>query len=808
MNHHDAQQYAMTFSPPGGGHPAEMEKPIGTPSNGAYGAPANAPASSASSALSSGRYPGDASQLSSTVSGSMASRPTHLTTFVDGVTQKALGASAPSCSSSPSAVASTPPAARSARRAMTAPPESSSAPVASSVGPGQVSKHSPTSAPQTWSAAHCTPAGIPGHGASPMASSNRSRMARHPSMSRLEVPAELENIFKMIDTNGNGEVSRLEFFVALQRESSVLNFVLPEGRDKDIFGDEDLYDLADDIFDNIAPGKSHIKPDDFFRYFLLHSTSHASNEAEMRFVYDLIDMDHTGVVSKLKLLAALQSIPDVGRYVLPGIDCSRLLEDEHTFDAANCIFEAIARGAKRFHYSEFKAHYRREERNQIEEKIDRTQIRVFIIGPGFGGKINPRQGAMIADAGFQVYWCHNIPNPEQPNFPVQPYLLQIKKEIDVFRADVVIGASKGGVYLVRLWQTRLWTGPSVLINAHPSCQQLPRDVPIVVAHGDSDEVYHRSRNELEQLRSSANAKDVLLYYVGGSGQLANGQRSRQGDSHNMMSLQHYDCLPRLIDAAMCSDGPEVQLMRSWRHRLSESRLKAEQWLGYSPDCIRKHWCSPQRKGLDYNTLFDVMPNGEEWNHVATAFKAQPKEQPAYLIRPPHEFAAVQIVRLQRVENGQQEAKGAKPYFDSVRDELEAQGVDFEPGVHTRWGFHGGSPEALDSIINDPLAGFQPLAAGTRGATLWGSGTYFARDAKYVAEGGFCGPPAADGTRQMLMCLLMVGIPCLGGPEQHGVLPYREKPHRYHSSVDSLSSPEVFVMPYSGAAEAAYLITFK
>lgn len=54
-------------------------------------------------------------------------------------------------------------------------------------------------------------------------------------------------------------------------------------------------------------------------------------------------------------------------------------------------------------------------------------------------------------------------------------------------------------------------------------------------------------------------------------------------------------------------------------------------------------------------------------------------------------------------------------------------VSFVPGLHTRWAFHGSS--ARESIVSDPIAGFQPLMSGTRGNALWGSGTYFARDAK-------------------------------------------------------------------------------
>ncbi|CAE7241778.1 PARP14 [Symbiodinium necroappetens] len=54
---------------------------------------------------------------------------------------------------------------------------------------------------------------------------------------------------------------------------------------------------------------------------------------------------------------------------------------------------------------------------------------------------------------------------------------------------------------------------------------------------------------------------------------------------------------------------------------------------------------------------------------------------------------------------------------------------------------------------------------------------------------------------------MTGVPCLGDPDHKGVLPFRNKPHRYNCSVDSLSSPEIFIVQHPGSALPAYLITF-
>jgi len=245
------------------------------------------------------------------------------------------------------------------------------------------------------------------------------------------------------------------------------------------------------------------------------------------------------------------------------------------------------------------------------------------------------------------------------------------------------------------------------------------------------------------------------------------------------------------------------MLWSWSHRLSAQRLEAEEWLSYCPERLRRRWSSAHHKGLDDQKLFDVPRNSQEFQMVITVFASSPSEPAAYG-GPNPAWDRTGIARIQRIENGLQEDGSAKPYYAALRASIEDQGVTFEPGVHTRWAFHG--TDAIDSIINNPLSGFQPLASGSRLGSVWGSGTYFARDAKYVADANFC-QPAADGTRQMLMCLVMTGIPCLGDHQQKGVLPFRQKPHRYNSSVDSLSNPEIYVVQHPSAALPAYLITF-
>merc|ERR1719401_29521 len=249
----------------------------------------------------------------------------------------------------------------------------------------------------------------------------------------------------------------------------------------------------------------------------------------------------------------------------------------------------------------------------------------------------------------------------------------------------------------------------------------------------------------------------------------------------------------------------MYMMWSWREKLGQQRIEAEKWLGYSPQDLRRFWVSAQHRCLDNQIIHEVPYGCEEFQKVAAVFLDSPKEQAYYRGISDAAWKNTGIIRIERIENGLQETGSAQPYFESLQKSIEDQGISFEPGLHTRWAFHGTSD--IESIVNNPMAGFQPLMSGARLGSVWGAGTYFARDAKYVVDSSLC-PRAADGTCKMLMCLVMTGMSCLGSPDHRGVLPYRQQPHRYHSSVDSLSSPEIFVMQHPSSAHPAYLVTFR
>lgn len=441
------------------------------------------------------------------------------------------------------------------------------------------------------------------------------------------------------------------------------------------------------------------------------------------------------------------------------------------------------------------------------KKATRSKIRLLIIGPGFGPDFNQQHFAMVQQAGYEIMHKMCV-DPNLKGFNIASQLGELKHVIDEFVPDCVLVASKGGAYMQALWQNRLWTGPSVVINAHPSLN-IPPEVPVVVAHGSNDQFFSRSRHETEQLMNTGTKSMCFLYYTANSGQHPSGGYTRCGDEHVMDSLLRHDCLPRLIDAAI-GKQTERMFMKSWQLQLPSDCAKAAKWLGLSPDELKARWTDDPPESQIYGgvPVCDVPTNSEEWNMVAALFRANPIEEPNHKYPDNPQTGPWQntpILRIQRVQNSAQLDGGFAPYYEQIKISIEAQKVEFQKGIHTRWVFHGTA--AIEDIALNPIAGFLPLASGARGGTLWGAGTYFARDAKYVARAGFAVNMPDGRTRRMFLCLLICGIPCLGDPDNRGILPLRQEQYHYNSCLDSLNNPEIFVAQLSRAAYPAYVITF-
>jgi len=453
--------------------------------------------------------------------------------------------------------------------------------------------------------------------------------------------------------------------------------------------------------------------------------------------------------------------------------------------------------------------------------------RLLLIKPGFGIEATPEQIAFLRRGG----WCEinecDAPFPESSGFDMGNSIQIIVEAIELCRPHAVIAASKGGAYLLELWR-RGYQIPSVMINLHPRCQQLPPDSVAIICHGSRDTTFARDQRSIEELMQVSNPRCHFFYYSGDSGPLPSGRYLRIGDQHEMASLLQHDLLNRLIDAAIAggsklkadlpdksedhlleqnTEFPDQYIMQTWCGFISQQRRASEEFLGYSMCQLSRFWQARARN--TNHCLFTVDLDSLEGRAVQEIFLAESPEPRHYKRKnEPDQWGESRVLRVQRVQNSFHR-ESAQVRRDAVRTSLTQQGVVFKAGVHVRWLFHGpGNTTAVDSIANT-LDGFNPLVSGSAVGQMWGAGVYFARDAQYTAW-----PPYVvqldSGERQIFLCLIETGISCLASPEHVGMgclLPFRCGHHRYNSTVDSLSNPEIFIVQYGCQAVPAYLITF-
>lgn len=444
--------------------------------------------------------------------------------------------------------------------------------------------------------------------------------------------------------------------------------------------------------------------------------------------------------------------------------------------------------------------------------LTRRVKRVFVIGPGFGLRKNKQQGDALRNAGFSLTFCH-APAPDELHFDVRSALTMVEAALRACEPHAVVCASRGGIYLIALWQ-RLrvgalwgcgWNGASVMVNAHDLCTELPRGVPIVIAHGAGDDTFPWSRVKLEELIKTGGSTSALLYFTANNG-------GRRADGHNMASLLKNDCLPHLIDAVidvtpLQRANPEFNLARSWRSFVSAERQHAEDLLGFKPGQLRRFWeC---RDGQSAQKLFNVDPLSPEFASVRAIFLATPTVV-THFANATSWPQGISVRSIKRVENDGQEAM-ALAKLRNVERMLAVSNVPFTAGVHSRWLFHGSA--ALDGIVSNEVHGFTANASkgdGTKAAD-WGKGIYFARDAAYSDRPPYT-KPEPDGTKRMLLSLVVIGISCLGSKTTQLCTQYRSAvsghTQTYDSLVDDLSNPEIFVVPDAAHGSPAYIIQYK
>ena len=458
--------------------------------------------------------------------------------------------------------------------------------------------------------------------------------------------------------------------------------------------------------------------------------------------------------------------------------------------------------------------YARYRPSELPPVPERKGIRVLIIGPGYGMLVNPLQTAVIEQAGFVVQKCFP-PNPEEANFVMATACDLLEAHMRKFQPHAITCASKGGAYVAELWRRMEraggklhgWEGATVMINAHPDCTALPEDAPVVIAHGGADKMFPFNRTALEALLKDRH-RSAFLYLTNGGGSPA-----RPKDGHDMATLLRSDCLPRLLDAVTVARhgsmlSPEFNIACSWVEFLSEERRAAEEFLGFKPDQLSQKWVTD---GQSNQPLMGVDAGSEEYAAVQKVFLSEPvvpaHYQPTFVGCTWSERA--QVLSIQRVENFGQEGLTNTTYRN-VNTGLKREGIKFRGGVHSRWLFHGTDYETIVKIACNPASGFTALAAAAAHdkLDLWGPGIYFARDAHYPDTFGFSNPSGSDGTKHVMLCLVVTGTSCLGGLTEKLHLKRRDNHSTYDSFVDSLSDPEIFVVADGAHVCPAYVIQYR
>ena len=153
---------------------------------------------------------------------------------------------------------------------------------------------------------------------------------------------------------------------------------------------------------------------------------------------------------------------------------------------------------------------------------------------------------------------------------------------------------------------------------------------------------------------------------------------------------------------------------------------------------RSLWESTDQKGTDQEKLFAVAAANPEHVKVAIDFA---KTLPARTID-----------RIDRVENGYQHEQ----FSVKVSSIANTIGAAYDEQTMLRYLFHGTrevGTTRINSILNNPTAGFRPLMSGSTTGAIWGDGAYFARDAKYSHDYAATLP---TGQKQMFVVQVATG----------------------------------------------------
>ncbi|CAK0841022.1 unnamed protein product [Prorocentrum cordatum] len=179
----------------------------------------------------------------------------------------------------------------------------------------------------------------------------------------------LKDIWSRIDADGSGSISRLEFtgfIAAMNKDPEVAALVLPHVDTGPLLDSEEQYGAIDAAFDSISGGKARGTYAEFVNHFRGAALSKDADVGMLKDIWSRIDADGSGSISKLEFVAfaaAINKDPEVAVLLDParlraGTNSGSLISSEHSFEAANAVFDAMSGGKSRGSYAEFVDHFR------------------------------------------------------------------------------------------------------------------------------------------------------------------------------------------------------------------------------------------------------------------------------------------------------------------------------------------------------------------------------------------------------------------------------------------------------------------
>ncbi|XP_062313703.1 protein mono-ADP-ribosyltransferase PARP14 isoform X2 [Osmerus eperlanus] len=201
------------------------------------------------------------------------------------------------------------------------------------------------------------------------------------------------------------------------------------------------------------------------------------------------------------------------------------------------------------------------------------------------------------------------------------------------------------------------------------------------------------------------------------------------------------------------------------------------------------WTKMDSKDL---SIVDLVSSSSEYQSVEKEFlqtSHNPKTQTQQKI---------QVVKIQRIQSKNQwqryavKKQGLDQKYPKTKNELNL--------------YHGTTNEICKKITTN---GFNRSFCG-RNATMFGNGTYFAKETWYSCQDTYSNPDAS-GLKYMYRARVLVGKPCQGRSgirEPDPLNPSDPGSDLYDCAVDNLQNPFIYVVFCDSGAYPDYLISFK